>query len=160
MFQWRSSVNLHNWNTLDDHWSHKYTGMPLAPHWLMLAPSGVPVAVEVRNCNQPGNTTYPSGLFTVSGVYLAPQSICLMSRKPITKCRSPNPICTLNYVSPGFLSFCRECTLSPRNNVIMLLQDGNRLTEGPSAWLNNPQGCLNRIARSLAYICDSYDIRI
>ena len=43
--QWRSSVNLHNWNTLEDHWSHKYTGMPLEPHWLMLAPSGVPGAI-------------------------------------------------------------------------------------------------------------------
>ena len=32
--------------TLDDHWSHKYTGMPLEPHWLMLAPSGVPVAIQ------------------------------------------------------------------------------------------------------------------
>ena len=44
--QWRSSVNLHNWNTLEDHWSHRYTGMPLEPHWLMLAPSGVPVAIQ------------------------------------------------------------------------------------------------------------------
>ena len=32
--------------TLEDHWSHKYTGMPLEPHWLMLAPSGVPVAIQ------------------------------------------------------------------------------------------------------------------
>ena len=39
VFQWQSSVDLHNWNTLEDHWSHKYTGMPLEPHWLMLAPS-------------------------------------------------------------------------------------------------------------------------
>ena len=23
---------------LEDHWSHKYSGMPLEPHWLMLAP--------------------------------------------------------------------------------------------------------------------------
>ena len=44
--QWRSSVNLHNWNTLEDHWSHKYTAMPLEPHWLKLAPSGVPVAIQ------------------------------------------------------------------------------------------------------------------
>ena len=29
VFQWPSSVNLHNWNTLEDHWSQKYTGMPL-----------------------------------------------------------------------------------------------------------------------------------
>ena len=26
--------------------SHTYTGMPLEPHWLMLAPSGVPVAIQ------------------------------------------------------------------------------------------------------------------
>ena len=32
--------------TLEDHWSHKYTGMPLEPHWLMLALSGVPVAIQ------------------------------------------------------------------------------------------------------------------
>ena len=32
--------------TLEDHWSHKCTGMPLEPHWLMLAPSGVPVAIQ------------------------------------------------------------------------------------------------------------------
>ena len=41
--QWCSSIKSHNWNTLEDHWSHKYTGMPLEPHWLILAPSGVPV---------------------------------------------------------------------------------------------------------------------
>ena len=29
--QWRSSVNLHNWNTLEDHW--KATGRPLEAHW-------------------------------------------------------------------------------------------------------------------------------
>ena len=29
--QWRSSVNLHNWNTLEDHW--KATGRPLEHHW-------------------------------------------------------------------------------------------------------------------------------
>ena len=46
VFQWQSSVNLHNWNTLEDHWSHRYTEMPLEPHWLMLAPSGVPVAIQ------------------------------------------------------------------------------------------------------------------
>ena len=53
VFQWRSSVNLHNWNTLEDHWSHRYTGMPLEPHWLMLAPSGVPVgsSVNLHNWN-------------------------------------------------------------------------------------------------------------
>ena len=46
VFQWRSSVNLHNWNTLEDHWSHThtlsqctlagpvYTGMSLECHWL------------------------------------------------------------------------------------------------------------------------------
>ena len=39
-----------HWDTtgqtaLEDHWSHKYTGMPLEPHWLMLAPSGVPVLI-------------------------------------------------------------------------------------------------------------------
>ena len=44
--QWQSNVNLHNWNTLGDHWSHKYTGMPLEPHWLMLAPNSVPVAMQ------------------------------------------------------------------------------------------------------------------
>ena len=32
--------------TLEDHWSHKYPGMPLEPHWLMLASSGVPVATQ------------------------------------------------------------------------------------------------------------------
>ena len=30
VFQWRSSVNLHNWNTLEDHW--KATGKPLEDH--------------------------------------------------------------------------------------------------------------------------------
>ena len=44
--QWCSSVNLHNWNTLEDHWNHKYTGITLKPQWLMLAPSGVPVAIQ------------------------------------------------------------------------------------------------------------------
>ena len=29
--QWRSSVNLHNWNTLQDHW--KATARPLQDHW-------------------------------------------------------------------------------------------------------------------------------
>ena len=29
--QWRSSVNLHNWNTLEYHW--KATGRPLEDHW-------------------------------------------------------------------------------------------------------------------------------
>ena len=32
VFQWRSSVNLHNWNTLEDHW--KATERPLEAHWL------------------------------------------------------------------------------------------------------------------------------
>ena len=32
--------------TLEDHWSLVYTGMPLEPHWLMLAPSGVPLAIQ------------------------------------------------------------------------------------------------------------------
>ena len=31
VFQWRSSVNLHNWNTLEDHW--KAIGKPLEDHW-------------------------------------------------------------------------------------------------------------------------------
>ena len=44
--QWWTSVNLHNWNTLGDHWNHKHTGMPLVPHWLILAPSCVPVAIQ------------------------------------------------------------------------------------------------------------------
>ena len=40
-----------HWDTtgqtaLEDHWSHKDTGMPLEPHWLVLAPSGVPVAIQ------------------------------------------------------------------------------------------------------------------
>ena len=40
-----------HWDTtgqtaLEDHWSHKYTGMPLEPHWQMLASSGVPVAIQ------------------------------------------------------------------------------------------------------------------
>ena len=39
VFHWQSSVNLHNWNTLEDHWSHKCTWMPLEPRWLMLASS-------------------------------------------------------------------------------------------------------------------------
>ena len=34
--------------TLEDHWSHKYAGMPLEPHWLVLAPSGVPVAIQFQ----------------------------------------------------------------------------------------------------------------
>ena len=46
MSQWQSSVNLHNLNTLEDHWSHKYTGVLLEQHWLMLAASGVPVAIQ------------------------------------------------------------------------------------------------------------------
>ena len=46
VFQWQPNVNLHNWNTLEDHWSHKYTGIPLEPYWLMLAPSGIPVAIK------------------------------------------------------------------------------------------------------------------
>ena len=29
--QWQSSVSLHNWNTLEDHW--KATGKPLEDHW-------------------------------------------------------------------------------------------------------------------------------
>ena len=29
--QWRSNVNLHNWNTLEHHW--KTTGRPLEAHW-------------------------------------------------------------------------------------------------------------------------------
>ena len=29
--QWRPSVNLHNWNTLEDHW--KANGRPLKAHW-------------------------------------------------------------------------------------------------------------------------------
>ena len=33
-------------NTLEDHSSHKYTVMPLEPRWLMLAPSGVPMAIQ------------------------------------------------------------------------------------------------------------------
>ena len=46
-FQWQSSVNMHNWNTPEDHWSHKYIGMLLEPpHWLMLAHSGIPVAIQ------------------------------------------------------------------------------------------------------------------
>ena len=32
--------------TLEDHWSHKCTGMPLQPHRLMRGPSGVPVATQ------------------------------------------------------------------------------------------------------------------
>ena len=46
VFQWQSRAHhLHNWNTPEDHRSHKNTGMPLEQHWLMLAPSGVPVAI-------------------------------------------------------------------------------------------------------------------
>ena len=37
--QWWSSVNLHNWNTLEDHW--KATGRPLEAHWYFS--SGIPV---------------------------------------------------------------------------------------------------------------------
>ena len=38
VFQWQSSVNLHNWNTLEDHW--KTIGTTLETHWLstILAP--------------------------------------------------------------------------------------------------------------------------
>ena len=32
---------------LEDHWSQKYTRMPLEPHWLMLAPSGAPVLIYI-----------------------------------------------------------------------------------------------------------------
>ena len=35
----QSSGNMHNWNTLEDHWSYMYTGMPLEQHWLMMAPT-------------------------------------------------------------------------------------------------------------------------
>ena len=41
----QSFNHLHNWSTLEDHWSNKFTGMPLEPHWLMLAPSGKPVLI-------------------------------------------------------------------------------------------------------------------
>ena len=47
-FQWRSSVNLHNWNTLEDHWSHKYTdatGTTLADASTQWCPSGDPVLI-------------------------------------------------------------------------------------------------------------------
>ena len=40
--QWRSSVNFHNWNTLEDHW--KATGRPLETHWLPTILS--PVAIQ------------------------------------------------------------------------------------------------------------------
>ena len=46
LFQWQSGGNMHNWNTMEDQWSHKYTGMPLEPHWLMLVPSGVLVTTQ------------------------------------------------------------------------------------------------------------------
>ena len=46
VFQWRSGVNLHNWNTLEDYSSHENTRMPLEPHWLMLASSAIPVAIQ------------------------------------------------------------------------------------------------------------------
>ena len=45
VFQWKSCVNVHNRNT-GSHWSHKFTGMPLESHWLMLTPSGIPVAIQ------------------------------------------------------------------------------------------------------------------
>ena len=50
VLQWQSSGNLHKWNTLEDQWSRKYTGMPLEANWLMLAktqwcPSGNPVLI-------------------------------------------------------------------------------------------------------------------
>ena len=49
VFQWQSRApHLHIWNTLDDQWSHKYTGMPLEPHLLMLAPNGVPMAIQYK----------------------------------------------------------------------------------------------------------------
>ena len=39
VFQCQSRTHqLRNCNTLDDHWSHQYIGMPLELHWLMLAP--------------------------------------------------------------------------------------------------------------------------
>ena len=44
-FQWKSCVNLYNWNILENQWSHKYTWMPLEPHWLMLASSGIPMLI-------------------------------------------------------------------------------------------------------------------
>ena len=46
VFQWQSSVNLHNWNTLEDHWRHEYTRMLLQPNRLMLAPSCVLVSIQ------------------------------------------------------------------------------------------------------------------
>ena len=40
--QWQSRAHhVHNWNILEYHWRYRYTGMPLEPHWLMLAPSEV-----------------------------------------------------------------------------------------------------------------------
>ena len=45
VFQWRSSVNLHNWNTLEDHWSHKYTGTTLDDASTQRYPSGDPVLI-------------------------------------------------------------------------------------------------------------------
>ena len=46
--------------TLEDHWSHMYTGMPLEAHWMMLAPfrwcsSGDPVLICITGTHW--NTT-------------------------------------------------------------------------------------------------------
>ena len=94
MFQWWSSVNLHNWNTLEDHWIHKYTGMPLEPHWLMLTPSGVPVLICIvethwnttgrpleDHLNHNGNTlatnkSFSSGIPVYAGVYVSGTQDC------------------------------------------------------------------------------------
>ena len=47
MSQWQSSVTLHNWNTLEDHW--KATGRTLETYWLPAILS--PVAIQCWGLN-------------------------------------------------------------------------------------------------------------
>ena len=50
VFQWQSSGNLHNWNTLEDHWSYKYIGChrPTLADWsTQWCPSGNPVLIGI-----------------------------------------------------------------------------------------------------------------
>ena len=71
--------------TLEDHWSHTYTGMPLEPHWLMLAPSGVPVAISVNLHNW--NTLEDHWSHKYTGMPLEPHRLMLApSGVPVLIC--------------------------------------------------------------------------
>ena len=70
-----------HWDTtgqtkLEDDWSHKFTGMPLEPHWLMLVPSGVPVAIQCWSAHleHPGRPLQPQVHWNATGTTLADAS--------------------------------------------------------------------------------------